>query len=41
MMYPYWVLGINFLGTKAIIGYIIVIVVVVAVAVYMRRGNAR
>jgi len=33
------VLGINFLGTKAIIVYIVIIIVLVAIALYMRRGT--
>lgn len=34
------VLGLNFLGTKAIIVYIVVVIVLVAIALYMRRGTS-
>jgi hypothetical protein len=40
-MSAYWVLALNFTGTKAIIVYIVVIVVVVAVLFYMRQNAAR
>jgi hypothetical protein len=40
-MSAYWVLALNFTGTKAIIAYIIVIVVIVAVLLYMRQNTAR
>lgn len=38
-MYAGLILGLNLLGTKAIIVYIIVIVAIVAVALYTRRGT--
>jgi hypothetical protein len=40
-MSPYWVLALNFFGTKAIIAYIVVIIVIVAVVMYTRQGAAR
>lgn len=33
------VLGLNFLGTKAIIVYVVAIVAIVAISLYMRRGS--
>ncbi len=40
-MFPYWVMGFNLFGTKAILAYIVIIVIIVAVSMYTRRGAAR